>query len=267
MKEYQGYFDANQKLWDKKTDIHIKSDFYDMKTFMSGESSLRKIETAELPNLNGKSLLHLQCHFGQDTLSLERRGADCTGVDLSENAIQKAREIRDKLGLQSKFVQCNVLNTDQHIHDVFDVVYTSYGTIIWLPDLDQWAEQVSKRLKSGGEFMMVEFHPTLYLFDWETDKIGYRYFNNGEPYLEESEGTYADTSADIKMKEYFWQHPLSDVMGSLMAQGLEITAFKEYDYSPYQLFDSFKKRAEQEYVYSINGINIPLIYMLKGRKK
>ncbi len=267
MKEYQDYFDSNQRLWDKKTDIHVKSEFYDMETFLKGESSLRKIELAALPDLRGKSLLHLQCHFGQDTLSLERLGAECTAIDLSENGIRKAKEIRDSLGMHSEFVQGNVLETDKYISALFDVVYTSYGVIVWLPDLSLWAAQVAKRLKKGGLFFMAEFHSTMYLFDWDKNQVAYNYFNNGQPYVEETDGTYANPEADIKMKEHFWQHPLSDVLQSLIDEGLEIIEFKEYDYSPYKLSDCFEQRTEQEYVYKIKGIALPSVFMLKAIKK
>ena len=267
MKENQEYFDANQSLWNAKTSIHVKSDFYDMPSFMSGKTSLRKVELEELPNLSGQSLLHLQCHFGQDTLSLERMGAICTGVDISDQAILEARRIRDDLGLKSTFVQCNVLETEKHVSDMFDIVYTSYGTIIWLPDLKLWAEQIALRLKLGGMFFMAEFHPVLHLFDWAKDKIAYNYFNNGVPYMEIEEGTYADNNADIKMKEYFWQHSLSDIMTALRKEGMEITEFIEYDYSPYKLDDTFRHRADQEYVFDHGNVTLPHTFVLKAIKK
>ena len=267
MKENKVYFDANQKLWDAKTDILIKSDFYNMSAFLSGETSLRKIELQELPNLNDKSLLHLQCHFGQDTLSLERMGATCTAIDLSPNAINKAKSIRDQLNLKSQFICCNVYDTDKYIEDTFDIVFTSYGAIIWLPDLDKWASQVAQRLSSGGLFYMTEFHPFIFLFDWEKDKIAYNYFNTGEPIMEEIPGTYADVNAPIQMKEYFWQHSLSDLFQSLIDNGLEIIQFTEYDYSPYDIFDQSTVRAEQEYVFHHEGMSLPHVFTLKAVKK
>lgn len=262
----QDYFDSNQKLWDKKTDAHIKSDFYDMKSFMAGKTSLRKIELEELPDLNGKSLLHMQCHFGQDTLSLERMGAQCTAIDLSPLAIQRAEEIRDSLNLKSTFKCCNVYDIDHHIDAQFDIVFTSYGTIIWLPDLYKWAEQIEKRLKPGGLFFMTEFHPVLQMLDWVDNKIAYRYFNNDGPYEEYEEGTYADSNAEIKMTEYFWQHSMSEIIQALIDKGLRIELFKEYDYSPYDIFKGAIKRADQEYVFKHNNIDIPHIYTLKARK-
>lgn len=267
MRDNQTYFQTNKALWNKKTDFHIQSDFYNMETFMKGESSLRKIELEELPDLKDKSLLHLQCHFGQDTLSLERMGAHCTGVDLSDNGIANAIQIKDKLNLKSKFICCNVYETDKHVEEIFDVVYTSYGTICWLPNLDLWADQISKRLKKGGLFFMTEFHPVLNMFEWDKNVIEYNYFNSGKPYEEVEEGTYADTSADISMKEFFWLHPLSDLFSALINNGLEIRFFKEYDYSPYNIFGQMEERGDQEFVFKHNGIVIPHVYTIKAYKR
>lgn len=261
------YFDTNQRLWDKKTDIHVNSDFYNMEAFLKGKTSLKPIELEVLPpSLQNMDLLHLQCHFGQDTLSLERMGASCTGIDFSQNAIDKASEIRDQLNLKSSFVVSNVYDIDKHLDQLYDIVFTSYGVITWLPDLDLWAEQISKRLKVGGQFIMTEFHPVLYMFDWESNKIGYRYFNSEGPYKEEEQGTYADSDADIKMTEYFWQHSLSEVIASLINQGLSIQAFKEYDYSPYDIFIDADERASGEYVFSHNEIIPPHIFTLIAKK-
>ena len=267
MSKEQEYFDTNAALWDAKTRIHLKSDFYNQAAFMKGATSLKKIELAGLPDLHGKSLLHSQCHFGQDTLSLQRMGAQCTGIDLSSVAIATATELNKQLGLAARFVQTNVYEIDQYIQEQFDLVFTSYGVIGWLPDLDRWAEQLMQRLKPGGIFYMAEFHPCMYMFDWDNNQVAYRYFNNGEPYVEEEEGTYADKSADIKLKEYFWQHSFEEVLSSLIKHGLQITGFKEYDYSPYDLFSDSVLRAEQEYIFQVNGINIPLVFEIQGIKR
>ena len=266
MSKEQEYFTTNAALWDAKTRIHLKSDFYNQTAFMEGRTSLTKIELAGLPDIKGKTVLHSQCHFGQDTLSLQRMGAQCTGIDLSQVAIETAKELNKQLGLDARFVQTNVYDIDQHLKVQYDLVFTSYGVIGWLPDLDRWAQQLMQRLKPDGIFYIVEFHPCMYQFDWDTKQIAYRYFNNGEPYVEEEEGTYADKDADIKLKEYFWQHSMEEVLMSLIKYGLRITRFKEYDYSPYNLFSDSGLRAEQEYIFKVNDCNIPLVFELQGIK-
>lgn len=265
MKEKK-YFEANQRLWDAKTMAHLKSAFYDLDGFMAGNNSLRKIELAELPTLEGKTVLHSQCHFGQDTMSMQRMGAQCTGFDLSPEAIKQAQLLNDQLGLSAEFVVSNVYDVDQNITETFDMVFTSYGVIGWLPSLAKWAKQLVSRLKLGGTFYMVEFHPTMYMFNWDSKTISFSYFHNETPYEEEEEGTYADKNADIKLKEYFWQHSMSDVFQALMKEGIQIYHFMEYDYSPYPIFEKEDKRADQEYLFRVNNIEIPLVYSIKGTK-
>jgi len=266
MIQEKDYFSTNKALWDAKTKIHVKSDFYDMDSFMAGNSSLRKIELAELPPVTGKTILHTQCHFGQDTISLQRMGGQCTGVDLSSVAIAEAKSINTRLGLETKFIESNIYDLDKVLNEKFDMVFTSFGVLGWLPDLDRWAYQIASRLKTGGTFFMVEFHPTMYMFDWETKSLDYRYFNNGIPYEEIESGTYADKESDIELKEYFWQHSFEDIIGSLLKHNIQLSKFKEYDYSPYQIFGKEVKRADQEYIFEINGINIPLVYCMQGTK-
>ena len=267
MNKEKDFFETNKALWDAKTKIHVKSDFYNMEAFMAGTSSLRKLELAALPPIAGLSILHTQCHFGQDTISLQRMGAQCTGVDLSSVAIAEAKTINAELGLKTKFIESNIYDMDKHLTETYDMVYTSYGTIGWLPGLDRWADQIAMRLKPGGHFFMAEFHPTMYMYDWETKSLDYRYFNNGEPYEEVESGTYADKKSDIALKEYFWQHSFEDIISALLKHNIQLTSFKEYDYSPYPIFGSEVKRADQEYIFEINGINLPLVYCIQGVKR
>ena len=266
MENQNHFFETNRKLWDNKTPIHVNSDFYDMESFMKGETSLRKIELNLLPDLKGKTLLHPQCHFGQDTLSLERLGAQCTGVDFSEVAIKKANDIRTSLNLSSEFVCCNVIQMDQCIDKIYDYVYCSYGIITWFPNLNDWAAQISKRLKPGGQFYFVEFHPLIYMFDWGTNELFFDYFNRGEPEVEIEKGTYADSNAEIEMKEYFWMHSLSEIFQALISNGLIIDDFKEYDFSPYKIFDKCTRRAEQEYIYKPVRSKLPHVFSIVATK-
>jgi len=266
MQEHKKYFEANRKLWDNKTPIHVDSDFYNVDGFLKGETSLRKIELAELSDVSGKRILHTQCHFGQDSLSLQRMGAQVTGVDFSSAAIAKAKELNNQLNLDSQFVCCNIYDLNEHLTETYNLIYASYGVITWLPDLDAWAKQLSQRLEAGGEFHLVEFHPLLYMFDWEKDELRYQYFNLGEPEHEVEEGTYADTTADIKLEEYFWTHSLSELFQSLIQNGFRIESFKEFDYSPYDIFSRAHKRAEQEFIFKYKDIKLPHVFSLKARK-
>ena len=233
MNNEKKYFDTNRQNWNKRTDIHFNSQFYDVKNFLNSKNSLNDIELIELGDLKGKKLLHLQCHFGLDTLSLANMGAKVTGIDFSENAITKANELKEIMNLNAQFICCNVYDIKEHLHEKFDVIFTSYGTIGWLPHINKWAEIISYFLRSGGKFLIVEFHPYIWMFDDKFEKIKYSYFHEISPIVETVENTYTDGDEKINMTQYSWNHTISDVISALISKGLIINSFLEYNYSPY----------------------------------
>jgi len=257
------YFKTNQELWDAKTPVHLDSEMYDMKAFLAGKNTLDKIELEGVGDVKGKSILHLQCHFGQDSMCWQRLGAQVTGVDFSGKAIEKAREINDQLGLNAKFVQSDIYSLPENLNEKFDIVFTSYGTITWLPDLDKWAKVIRHFLKPNGFFYIAEFHPSWYAFDFDTKLPAFNYFNHGEPYMDIEEGTYADSKAKISKKEYFWTHSLSETMTALLKAGLTLEEFKEFDYSPWNCFPNLTQRAEREFVFDEYKVSIPHVYSMK----
>ncbi|MBJ6118807.1 class I SAM-dependent methyltransferase [Pontibacter sp. BT310] len=257
------YLEVNRELWNTRTLTHIHSEFYDVATFKAGRNSLNDIELALLGNVSGKKILHLQCHFGQDTLSLARMGAIVTGVDLSEVAIEKARGLATELNLNARFICCNVLELDKYLEEQFDIVFCSYGVIGWHPDMNAFATIVNKFLKPGGTFYLVEFHPFIWMYDNNQEHILYSYFNDG-PIVEVEEGTYADKDAPIKNNSYTWNHPLSDVIGSLLKNGLTLTNFQEYDYSPYNIFKDMTQDGNK---YRLKEGKSPLVYAVEVVKK
>ncbi|BDD08485.1 type 12 methyltransferase [Fulvitalea axinellae] len=259
------YIEENKSLWNARTEVHVNSEFYDIPSFMGGACSLKPIELDLLGDLKGKKVLHLQCHFGQDTLSMARRGAKVTGVDLSDVAIAKARALASELDLDAKFVCCDVFDLENHLQGDFDIVFTSYGTIGWLPELKTWGNLIAKYLKPGGRFVMAEFHPVVWMFDDYFKEVTYPYFNVA-PIVETSTETYTD--GDEGMGEttfHVWNHALSDVMGALLSKGLSINEFLEFDYSPY---DCFKNTVKTENGYQIKGFEgkLPMVYALVAEK-
>ena len=263
MADFQTYFDANKELWNKRTAVHRDSSFYDLAGFKAGQAVLTPIETTELGDVNGKTMLHLQCHFGMDSLDWARRGAKVTGVDLSDVAIDEARKLNDELGLDAKFICSNVYDIEQHLDEKFDIVFTSYGVIGWLPDLDKWAAIISKYLKPGGTFYMAEFHPVVWMFDDEFTHIKY-YYENREVIEIESKGTYTDREADIVAMEYGWNHSISEVLNSLLNQGLKLKHFNEFSYSPYPCFNNVVQGEDGNW--RIKGMEekIPMMYSLSA---
>ncbi|MGQ8337502.1 class I SAM-dependent methyltransferase [Sunxiuqinia sp. A32] len=259
------YLDINRKLWNEKTDIHFQSDFYDVDSFVKGKDSLNSVELGLLGDLKGKKVLHLQCHFGQDTISLARHGAIVTGVDFSENAIEKAKQLNESVGTEATFVQSDVYKLPEVLDEKFDVVYTSYGVLGWLPDMKKWAEVISHFLKPGGELVLVEFHPVIWMFSYDFKRIEFNYMDSA-PIIEELEGTYTDRDAQIKEKSVCWNHGLSTVLGAILKTGLTIADFKEYNYSPYDCFENTVKIDDRKF--KIKGLEdkIPMLYSLKAKK-
>src|ERR1022692_2884479 len=185
------YFEYNRKLWDERVESHKHSKFYNVKGFKTGKSSLNATELKEIGEVAGKSVLHLQCHFGMDTISFSRMGAKATGVDFSQDAIDVGSQLAEELKTNTKFICANIYDLKDHLNERFDIVFTSYGTIGWLPDLTRWAEIISHYLNKGGFFYIIDFHPVLWMFDNTSFDIKYSYFNTG-PIREEVRGSYAD---------------------------------------------------------------------------
>lgn len=266
MKDGKNYLGINKNAWNNKTDVHINSDFYDNENFLNGKSTLNTIELELLGDVSGKRILHLQCHFGQDTMSLSRMGAKATGIDLSDRAIERAQEFASKLNLDTTFVCCDVYDAAKYINEKFDIVFTSYGTIGWLPDLEKWADVISHFLKPNGKFIMADFHPVVWMYDNDFKEVFYSYFNI-EPIIEIEEGTYANKNAELTAKTISWNHPISEILNSLINCDLEINCFNEYDYSPYNCFNQTEEFEKGKFRIKTFENKIPLVYSIKATKK
>jgi len=253
------YKEINKKAWDKNTKTHIESKFYDVDGFLAGKLSLNPIEIYQVGDVKGKSLLHLQCHFGQDTLSWARLGANVTGVDLSSASIKQAKKMAQEIGVNAQFISDDVYNFGESNQQQFDIVYTSYGALCWLPDLDRWAKIIAKSLKVGGQFNIVEFHSFNDLLS------GYSYFSTDEPDIED-EGTYTENCPGEKSTMVTWAHPLSEVIQSLINAGLSIEEFHEYPFSPYNCFEGLEFIEDKGYQLIHKGQQVPIVYSIKARK-
>ena len=266
MKDQSNYIALNKNAWNNKTEVHIASDFYDMKGFLEGKSTLNSIELELLGAISNKKILHLQCHFGQDTMTFARMGAQATGIDFSEKAIEKATEFSKQLNLDTTFICCDIYEAPKYLKDQFDIVFTSYGTIGWLPDLDKWAKVVSQFLKPGGQFIMADFHPVVWMYDNDFKEVFYSYFNI-EPIVEDETGTYADRYSEIEAKTITWNHPISETLNALITNGIELNSFNEYDYSPYNCFNNTEEFEPNKFRIKTFENKIPMVYSIKGTKK
>ncbi len=263
------YFEANKRRWNELVDIHAKSSDYDVAGFLRGKSSLHSIELEALPDVVGKTLLHLQCHFGMDTLSWARRGARVTGVDFSEDAINMARHLAQKTGLEARWINCNLYDLPKHLEEQFDIVYTSYGVLTWLNDIEEWARIVARYLKPGGAFFIAEFHPFVWIYDDEhpTDLvIKYDYWHRAEPDHYVSDEAYASDGLRLKnVDEYGWAHPIGTVVTALIDAGLTIQRLREYPYSVDGEQFKFMKKDPEGY-WRLPGDPLPLMYSIKATK-
>jgi SAM-dependent methyltransferase len=260
------YLEHNADSWNKRLESHLKSDFYNLEEFKKGWCSLNPIDLELLGNLSGKKVLHLQCHFGQDTLSMTRYGAECTGIDLAEKAIEKALSLSEELALPARFIHGNVLDTIDLVgNEKFDVVFASYGTIIWLPELRPWAKSISHVLKPGGKLVFIDFHPFLWTLDEKFKSVKYGY-SNKSPIVETETGTYADPEAKFQTTNVTWNHTVAELWNALKDAGLAITHLEELDYSPYPCFPNLRKEGERMYRFKHFKEPFPMVLALKAKK-
>lgn len=262
------YYKSNKQRWNELVAIHAKSEEYDLEGFLAGKSSLHKIELDVLGDVLGKSLLHLQCHFGLDTISWSRLGAKATGVDFSKTGIEFAQELAKRVGTDTRFICCNIYDLPKVLDEQFDIVFTSFGVLCWLGDIKAWGQIIAKYLKPGGVFLIVEGHPILWVFDVDhpTDlQIKYRYWHTTEPMRWDADGTYVETDAKLKnIVTYEWQHTISDVLNALMASGLTILEVNEYPFIPWKPFPFAKK--DEEGNWWLDGDPLPLCWSVKASK-
>jgi SAM-dependent methyltransferase len=232
----------NQALWDEWAAIHETSDFYDLAAFKRGGVRLREYELEEIGPVDGLELLHLQCHFGIDTLSWARRGARVTGVDFSATAVALARRVAADVGFpEARFVQSDVYDLPTVLEADFDLVYTSRGVLGWLPDVAGWARVVAHYVRPGGRFYINEIHPIAQAL--ETEGVGpgelrlaYPYWEHDAPMTFPVEGSYADRTAPMTAtREHGWNHGLGEVVTALAEAGLQIRSLREYPFCEWQV--------------------------------
>jgi SAM-dependent methyltransferase len=250
------WLDANRAHWDERVPIHVASTFYDLEPLRAGAGRLTSVDEAELLrlfpgadgrfDLTGKRVLHLQCHFGADSLTLAQRGASVVGLDFSMAAIREARKLAGELGLseQSRFLAANLYDARHALPepDSFDVVFTTWGTICWLPDVAEWARIVEWFLKPGGVLYFADGHPSAQVFEANPERPNalprFRYpYGQEEPDVYDETFDYADESAVLQnTRGWEWLHPLSQTVGALLDAGLHLNRLAEHDVLPWRMY-------------------------------
>lgn len=264
--------EANRSRWDERVPIHVASDYYDLDAFRSGKDVLRDFEVAEVGDVSGRTLLHLQCHIGLDTLCWARRGAaHVVGLDFSEPAVETARGLAAELGLgpdRAAFVAADVYDAAEAVPDSsYDIVYTGVGALNWLPDTTRWAETAASLVAPGGFLYLAEFHPLTDVLD---DATGSRIVNDyfaRDAWIDQTPGTYADfDAATVHNRSVQWQHPIGEVVSALIAAGLRLDFLHEHDISLFGRFGTLMRHDDGYYRFPADRPRIPLMYSLRASK-
>lgn len=222
---------ANRANWDERVPFHVAGPFYDLPGFVAGKDTLRDFELTEVGDASGKTLLHLQCHIGLDTLSWARQGATVTGLDFSAPALDVANDLATQIGqTTARFVTADVYDAAQALDgQTFDIVYTGFGALCWLPDIKRWAQTVASLLAAGGYLYLAEFHPIADVMADDGRTVEDNYFQS-DPIVVDEPGSYADRSAPTTATlRAQWQHGVGEVVSALAAAGLRLEFLNEHD--------------------------------------
>ncbi|MBW8822185.1 MAG: class I SAM-dependent methyltransferase [Streptomyces sp.] len=255
--------EINRRLWDERVPSHVASDFYDVETFVTGRSTLAPFEVDEVGPVEGKRLCHLQCHFGLDTLTWARLGAETVGIDFSAPAIDAARQLAERIDLaeRASFVVSTVEDARATLDGDFDIVYVSWGALIWLPDLRRWADAVASLLRSGGFLYLAEMHPYATALRW-----GEGYGGGAATFFDEPDGTYADRDAVFEHNaSWEFSHGIGDVITAVAAAGLRVEWLHEWPFTTWNLNDDTMVRREDG-MWSLPDSTVPLSYSLKASR-
>ncbi|MFC5452537.1 class I SAM-dependent methyltransferase [Paenibacillus aestuarii] len=271
MNNLTDYTKSNRVHWNARTAVNAASAArYDIEGLKAGKSTLTPIEHEELRDLPGKSLLHLQCHFGLDTLSLARLGAHVTGVDFSEDAIAIAERLSQETGLNARFLCSDIYGLPQVLEDTFDIVFTSGGVLFWLSDLDRWAKIIAHFLKPGGVLYLQEEHPFLNVFDDAADVTDlhtrYPYFHTEQPLKIEGLLPYSDPATDQRTVEYVWSYSFSDILNALIGAGLRLDYLHEFSHGGNRRFPFMAQGEDGRWRWNDATNNIPLTFSLQATK-
>lgn len=258
--------EINRKHWDEVAPIHGKS--YDTTELLNGKHDLDSTQVAELGDLEGKTVLHLQCHIGTDTLALVRMGGEVTGIDISAESLKVAKNLSKKTGLKARFIETPLFDLPDKLNETFDMIYTSIGVLCWVSDLKEWAGIISKYLKPGGTFYIMESHPFMHVFDDEVKglKVRYPYFSNGKPFdWPGNWPDYSDENYIVKhpTREFSWT--ISQIHNALTEAGLAIEFIHEFDFLHWKGLESMEKCTDGMWRLPEPLNKIPLLFSIKAK--
>jgi len=260
----------NRRQWELWTPVKAASPMYALDDFRTGGLRLREQERAEVGEVAGRTLLHLQCNIGLPTLSWGRLGAQVTGVDFAAEAIAIARDLATDVAPSARFVEANVYDLPDRLDGTFDVVHTSHGVLGWLPDLRRWAEIAAHFVAPGGFLHLWEAHPAAWTFDNTVKehvlRPAYAYFGQTEPLWFEYRSRQAAPTADLVSVECSWGHTLADIVCALADAGLRVDYLHEWPFADWQMLPFLCEGTDGWWHLPADVPSFPLSFSLRATK-
>ena len=257
---------ANRANWDERVALHLRSRFYDVEGWLQDQPRPRGYEAEALGDVTGLRLLHLQCHFGLDTLAWARAGAKVTGLDFAPAAVEAARAIAQRAGLaeRAEFVCADVYDAVEALGRTdFDVVYVSLGALCWLPSVERWAAQVSALVAPGGRLYLHDGHPLAWALAGDRPEVVRSYFEEAEPLVDDSGYTYTDAAAAVtNSRQYEWNHGVGETLSALVRHGLRLEWLVEHDWTVWPQFPWLVQTAEGTWRAPAGRPRLPLSFSL-----
>ena len=270
--QWNEWRETNRAMWDERVPLHAASEFYDQDAFRAGRDEIRDFESAEVGDVTGRRLLHLQCHMGQDTLSWARRGAaKVVGLDFSAPAITVARGLAVDIGVEAdraEFVVADVYEAAAAVPDPdYDIVYTGIGALDWLPDIERWAESAASLVAPGGFLYVAEFHPVTHVLGYgPTRQIEFDYFDP-DPIVNDDPGSYTDPDAvTVHNRSFERAHTLGQIVSAIAAAGLRIDFLHEHAVTLFQRHGELVRGQDGAYREPEGRPRLPLMFSLKASR-
>ncbi|MDA8026900.1 MAG: class I SAM-dependent methyltransferase [Actinomycetota bacterium] len=259
----------NRNYWERVVDIHYQSKFYEVDRWIVEGMRMRPWEEDVIGRLDGKNVVHLQCHFGKDTLSLLSLGASSvTGIDFSESAIAKAVALSAKTGCQdrSNFIVCSVEEVPMSLPSrKYDMAYVSLGAINWIPKIETWAAALSHLLKDNSTIFIHEVHPLSQVIAPKDSKwtIEDSYFETSHAMTDESIGSYVEDSESLgTFRTFLWNHSLGEIVLALAKHGFSISLLDEHHWTSFLQYPEMEMIETERYVLPDSWVKIPLSFTM-----
>lgn len=272
MRDLSEFLAANRRNWDERVPIHRRdrSGFYAVDRFLAGMKPLHVIDSGELGDVAAKRLIHLQCHFGLDTLTLARHGAIVTGIDFSPAAVAEARRLAEAIGVAGDFICSDVYAAREAVAGEFDIVYTTWGTICWLPELVAWGQTIAALLAPGGFLYFADAHPNLLILEQRDGRLVHEFPIDtpaDRPLVFDEAHTYSEDPTPLTAtRTYQWIHSLSRIVGALLGAGLTLDFLHEHPSLPWPIFPMCVRGDDGMYRLPAEIPGFPLAVSLRARK-